>query len=54
MIGSAIARDDNGNFRVNGSGSYVIQNGNNIIGDANPDFLLNLEQAQARNNYPAL
>ena len=38
MIGSAIARDDNGNFKVNGSGSYVIQNGINIIGDANPDF----------------
>ena len=51
MIGSAIARDDNGNFRVNGSGSYVIQNGNNIIGDANPDFLLNMSNQISFKNF---
>ena len=51
MIGSAIARDDNGNFRVNGSGSYVIQNGNNIIGDANPDFLLNMSNQISYKNF---
>merc|ERR1712127_359594 len=26
MIGSAVAEDENGNFRVNGSGSYVVDN----------------------------
>ena len=45
MIGSAVAEDENGNFRVNGSGSYVVDNAfdfsegsdyNNVIGDANP------------------
>ena len=51
MIGTAIARDDNGNFRVNGSGSYVIQNGNNIIGDANPDFLLNMSNQISYKNF---
>ena len=51
MIGSAIARDDNGNFKVNGSGSYVIQNGNNIIGDANPDFLLNMSNQISYKNF---
>ena len=51
MIGTAIARDDNGNFRVNGSGSYVVQNGNNIIGDANPDFLLNMSNQISYKNF---
>ena len=51
MIGSAIDRDDNGNFKVNGSGSYVIKNGNNIIGDANPDFLLNMSNQISFKNF---
>ena len=51
MIGSAIARDDNGNFRVNGGGRYVVQNGNNIIGDANPDFLLNMSNQISYKNF---
>ena len=51
MIGSAIDRDDNGNFKVNGSGSYVIKNGNNIIGDANPDFLLNMSNQISYKNF---
>ncbi|CAI8408258.1 MAG: TonB-dependent receptor SusC [Flavobacterium sp. SCGC AAA160-P02] len=51
MIGSAIARDDNGNFRVNGAGSYVIQTGNNIIGDANPDFTFNIANQISYKNF---
>ena len=51
MIGTAIARDDNGNFRVNGAGSYVIQNGNNIIGDANPDFTMNVSNQISYKNF---
>jgi outer membrane receptor protein involved in Fe transport len=51
MIGTAIDRDDNGNFKVNGSGSYVVKNGNNIIGDANPDFLLNMSNQITYKNF---
>ena len=60
MIGSAIARDENGNFRVNGSGSYVsdvsfdFSEGsdlNNVIGDANPDFTLNMANSINYKNF---
>jgi TonB-linked SusC/RagA family outer membrane protein len=42
MVGTAIDRDDQGNFKVNSTGSYVTKNGLNIIGDANPDFVMNM------------
>ena len=42
MVGSSIGRDDNGNLMVNAAGSYVEVFNNEIIGDANPDFLFNL------------
>jgi TonB-linked SusC/RagA family outer membrane protein len=42
MIGTAIGRDENGNFKVNSAGSYVVEQGNNIIGDATPDFTMNV------------
>lgn len=42
MIGSSIARDDNGNFIVNSQGIYVTDVGPNVIGDATPDFILNV------------
>ena len=45
MIGTAIARDDNGNFLVNAAGSYVTQQGNNVIGDATPDFMMNINNS---------
>lgn len=41
MIGSSIARDDDGNPIVNAQGTYVIDQGPNVIGDATPDFLMN-------------
>jgi len=41
MVGSAIARDDDGNLLVDSAGSYITKNGANIIGDATPDFNLN-------------
>jgi TonB-linked SusC/RagA family outer membrane protein len=41
MIGSTIARDEEGNKLVNSSGLYVIDEGPNVIGDATPDFLAN-------------
>lgn len=51
MIGTAIDRDANGNFKVNAAGSYVIKNGNNIIGDANPDFQMNLSNQLSYKNF---
>ncbi len=45
MIGTAIARDADGNFMVNAAGSYVELQGNNIIGDATPDFNMNVNNA---------
>ena len=51
MIGTSIARDENGNKMVNSAGSYVIQNGNNIIGDATPDFTMNVANALSYKNF---
>ncbi len=60
MIGTAIARDDNGNFRVNAAGSYVIENTfdfsedsdfRNIIGNANPDWIMNISNQLSYKNF---
>jgi len=60
MIGSAIAQDENGNFKVNSSGSYEsdvafdFSEGsdlNNIIGDANPDFTFNVSNQLSFKNF---
>lgn len=45
MIGSVTDRDESGNFKVNGAGSYVVKQGNNIIGNATPDFTMNVNNA---------
>jgi len=46
IVGTAVARDDNGNFLVNNAGNYVVTEQDNegnvpIIGDAVPDFTMN-------------
>ena len=60
MIGSAILRDANGNFLVNGAGSYQVDysfdfsddsNFSNIIGDANPDFTFNISNQISYKNF---
>ena len=51
MIGSAIDRDANGNLKVNAAGSYITKNGNNIIGDSNPDFTLNYANSISYKNF---
>ena len=51
MIGSAIARDDNGNLKVDSAGEYITQNGNNIIGDSNPDFTMNYANSISYKNF---
>jgi TonB-linked SusC/RagA family outer membrane protein len=50
LIGSSIARDDNGNPLVNSQGLYVVDQGPNIIGDATPDFLMNYSTTIAYKN----
>ncbi|MDA8569150.1 TonB-dependent receptor, partial [Flavobacteriaceae bacterium] len=50
IVGSAIGRDDNGNFLVNSQGSYVEDNGINIIGDANPDWMMNISNTISYKN----
>ncbi len=50
MIGSSVRRDDNGNPVVNSQGNYITDVGPNIIGDATPDFLLNLNNSMSFKN----
>ena len=50
IIGTSIGRDANGNFLVAADGTYVIDQTAKPIGDATPDFNLNLENSfQIRN-----
>ena len=42
IVGTTIARDNQDRFLVNAAGSYVEDTALNIIGDANPDWLLNI------------
>jgi TonB-linked SusC/RagA family outer membrane protein len=50
IIGTSIGRDANGNFLVAADGNYVIDQTAKPIGDATPDFNLNLENSfQIRN-----
>ena len=51
MVGSVIARDDNGNLKVNSSGSYVTASDIGIIGDATPDFTLNYANSFSYKNF---
>ena len=51
MIGTAIDRDENGNFKVNAAGDYVVKNGQNIIGNATPDFTMNLSNSISYKNF---
>ena len=42
IVGTAVARDENGNLIVDSNGNYVSETDLSIIGDATPDFLLNV------------
>jgi TonB-linked SusC/RagA family outer membrane protein len=41
LVGSRVLRDANDNLVVNSAGDYVTEEGNFIIGNPNPDFILN-------------
>jgi TonB-linked SusC/RagA family outer membrane protein len=51
IVGSKNTRDDQGNMVVNNQGSYDITFGTNIIGDANPDWLLNISNSMNYKNF---
>ncbi|MFD1293555.1 SusC/RagA family TonB-linked outer membrane protein [Lutibacter holmesii] len=51
MVGSTIAKDDNGNLMVNSSGSYEVDNDTNIIGDSTPDFMFNFGNSVSYKNF---
>lgn len=55
MVGSRIGRDANGNFLVDANGDYIIENQDEsgripIIGDPNPDFILNVSNSISYKN----
>ena len=50
IVGSAITRHENGEFLVNSQGSYDITYGTNEIGNANPDWLLNISNTISYKN----
>jgi TonB-linked SusC/RagA family outer membrane protein len=51
MVGSRVKRDVNGNLVVNSAGDYVIEEGNFIIGNPNPDFILNTTNTFTYKNF---
>ena len=51
IVGTTIARDDQGRALVNAAGSYVEDTSLNIIGDANPDWLLNINNGIRYDNF---
>jgi len=51
IVGSMITRDDQGRKVVNNQGSYDETFGTNIIGDANPDWLLNISNSMSYKNF---
>ncbi|MDG1760153.1 MAG: SusC/RagA family TonB-linked outer membrane protein [Flavobacteriaceae bacterium] len=50
IVGSAITRNENGEFLVNSQGSYDITYGTNEIGNANADWLLNISNTISYKN----
>ena len=56
MVGSRIGRDANGNFLVDANGDYITENQDEsgripIIGDPNPDFILNVSNTVSYKNF---
>ncbi|MBP2830950.1 SusC/RagA family TonB-linked outer membrane protein [Aquimarina sp. U1-2] len=51
IVGSRIQRDDEGNFLVNDAGNYREEEGTFIIGDPNPDYLLNVSNSFSFKNF---
>jgi len=50
IVGSAITRNENGEFVVQSNGNYDVTFGTNEIGNANPDWLLNISNTISYKN----
>ena len=51
IVGTRIQRNDAGNLSVNADGSYVAEQGLFVIGDPNPDWLLNVNNSISFKNF---
>lgn len=51
IVGSRIKRDDNGNPIINDAGNYREEEGTFVIGDPNPDYLLNVNNSFSFKNF---
>lgn len=51
LYGSRVERDDNGNFVVGSDGNYVQDTEDGIIGDPNPDWIMNLTNSISYKNF---
>ncbi|MEM9685848.1 MAG: SusC/RagA family TonB-linked outer membrane protein, partial [Bacteroidota bacterium] len=51
IYGSRIQRDDNGNFVVGADGNYVQDTEDGIIGDPNPDWIINVQNSFSYKNF---
>ncbi|WP_394747235.1 SusC/RagA family TonB-linked outer membrane protein [Spongiimicrobium salis] len=51
IVGSRIARNDAGEFLVDSAGDYVEENGQFVIGDPNPDWVLNVSNQFSYRNF---
>lgn len=51
IYGSAILRDANGELVVDGNGNYIQDPVNKIIGDANPDWIMNVGNTISYRNF---
>ncbi|MGB5822036.1 MAG: SusC/RagA family TonB-linked outer membrane protein [Saonia sp.] len=51
LVGNRIARNDAGEFLVDSAGDYVIEQGQFVIGDPNPDWILNVNNNFSYKNF---
>ena len=51
LFGTRVQRDDNGNFVVGSDGNYVQDPEDGIIGDPNPDWILNVRNSFSYKNF---
>ncbi|AWX43817.1 TonB-dependent receptor SusC [Flagellimonas maritima] len=51
IVGNRIARNDAGEFLVDSGGDYVVEQGQFVIGDPNPDWVLNVSNNFSFKNF---
>ncbi|PQJ14419.1 SusC/RagA family TonB-linked outer membrane protein [Aureicoccus marinus] len=51
IVGTRVQRNDAGNLSVNADGSYIEEQGLFVIGDPNPDWLLNVNNSISFKNF---